>query len=657
MPWKSIGLSVRGKLLSSISLLTRGKFSPGVTCTIIDVDHAGHARTLNVEAWRIVWNKLADVWDKLTTRGQITAVHKSWDRLAMVMASKIDVAARSHLLDMSTYANSEAAPIPLQLYFATVDDMATLSAASVTDTPEIVLGLDEGVICCRMLSPCTYELPEYIRDIFVMQDYLNYPDIVLKEVDGDYTVVADIQPGKKGSIHFDSSTTLTRYMWITVYREKKNKELVERFGPEVGYNTVRADEYDTFCDLYYLRFLQLTGVSNKALELGLTIMQNWPYTRFRCSVRSITGTTRIELLSYPPTAITEGLVYELENNNGLPFQILQDGEWVDLKPGDVIEAGTPITAAVRSYDIKNEPDLATKYPIGYLERFHKTVIAFNSNIDYLDDIWSYTGYAGVGTGFAVGDMITGSISGAWGYIIQSMHGGTVGKLELRRVVGDFLVLETISDEHGNQATMATLGDPHYDIDDDVTDAYLVRNKRTGSDFTALVWIDFAPGLLVKSTYGSLNHYSPGMLVETSMSGLFSPSILFESTGPDTMNSPSIYMETDYAANLAHEPDMRIETDYGMVLAALNSVPAQGTWGGFLNYYTGVGHVDYHFADGEILTQTVLGIVVATAVITSNTWNGIKGILELRHVMGVFRDSEVITGEGSGDAYADGVLHS
>ena len=652
--WKSVGLSVRGKLRSSISLLTRGKFSPGATCTIIDVDHAVHALTLNIEPWRKVWNKLSDIWDKITTRGQITAVHKSWDRLAMVMASKIDVAARSHLLDMSTYANSETSPLPLQLYFATVDDMAKLSAMSATAIPEAALGLDEGVVLCRMLGPCTYELPEYIRDIYVMQNYLNYPDIVLKQDDGDYTVVTDIQPGKKGTIVFDSDTTLTRYMWITIYREKKNKDLVERFGPEVGYNTVRADEYDTFCDLYYLRFLQLTGVSNKALELGLTIMQDWPYARFRCSVKSITGTTRIELDVYPPTAITEGLVYELENDNGLPFQTLQDGEWIDLKPGDVIEAGTPMTAAIRSYDLKNEPDLAIKYPVGYLERFHKTVIAFNSNIDYLDDEWSYTGYIGAGTGFVVGDMITGGTSGAWGYIIQSMHGGTTGKLELRRVVGDFLVLETISDEHGNQATMVALGDPHYSIDNDVTDAYLIRNKRTGSDFASLVWIDFAPGVLVESTYSSINHYSPSMLIETSMSEMFSPDILFETTALDGMHSPSIYMETDYASKLAHEPNMYIETDYGMTLAVLNSIPAQGTWGGFLNYCTRSGHTDVHFIKGEILEGAHSG---ATAVITSNTWNGVRGVLELRHVMGIFEDNEVITGEGGGDAYADSVLHS
>lgn len=654
MPWKSVGLSVRGKLLSSISLLTRGKFSPGTTiCTIIDVDHGAHARNLNIELWRKVWNKLADIWDKLTTRGQITAVHKSWDRLAMAMASKIDVASRSHLLDMVTYTNSESSPIPIQLYFATADDMALLSTASVTAIPEIVLGLDEGVIVCQMLGPCSYEIPENIRDIFVMQDYLNYPDIVLKEEDGDYNVSADIQCGKKGSISFNYNTTLTRYMWITVYREKKNKELVERFGPEVGYNTVRADEYDTFCDLYFLRFLQLTGISNKALELGLTIMQDWPYSRFRCSVKSITGITRIELLSYPPTAITEGLVYELGNDNGLPFQTLQDGEWVDLKPGDVIEAGVPITAAVRCYDLKNEPDLATKFPIGYLERFHKTVVAFNSNIDYLDDIWGYDSYVGAGTGFVVGDMIIGSVSGAWGYIIQSMHGGTTGKLELRRVVGTLVLLETITDEHGNQAALTSLGDPYYSIDEDITSAYLTRNKRTGSDFRTLIWLDFAPSLFIESTYGSLNKYSPSTLIETDMSNMFSPSILFEGTALAAMHLPDIYMETDYSASLEHEPDMYIETDYGMVLSAFNAIPAQSTMGGTLDYLIGPLHPDHKFIAGEVVTGGTSG---ATAVITSRTWNGVKGELELRHVMGIFQDNEVITGETIGDAYVVGVLH-
>lgn len=653
MSWEPVGLSVRGKLLSSISLLTRGKFSPGATCTIIDVDHGAHARNLNIELWRKVWNKLADIWDKLTTRGQLTAVHKSWDRLAMVMASKIDVASRSHLLDMVTYTNSEASPLPIQLYFASAEDMVILAASSISESPEKVLGLDEGVIVCQMLSPCTYEIPENIRDIFVMQDYLNYPDIVLKQEDGDYTVSADIQCGKKGTLSFDYGTTLTQYVWVTVYREKKNKEMVERFGPEVGYNTVRADEYDTFCDLYFLRFLQLTGVSNKALELGLTIMQDWPYARFRCSVKSITGITRIELLSYPPTAITEGLVYRLENDNGLPFQTLQNNEWVNLKPGDIIEAGTPITAAVRCYDLKNEPDLATKFPIGYLERFHKTVVAFNSDIDYLDDIWGYDSYVGVGTGFVVGDMIIGSVSGAWGYIIQSMHGGTTGKLELRRVVGTLVLLETITDEHGNQATLTSLGDPYYSIDEDVTSAYLIRNKRTGSDFRTLMWLGFAPSLFIESTYGSLNKYSPSTLVETDMSNMFSPSILFEGTALAAMHNPSIYMETDYSDSIRYEPDMYIETDYGMVLSAPSAIPAQSTMGGYLNYVTGIGHDSFKFLVGEVTTGGTSG---ATAVVTSFTWNGVNGKLELRHVMGTFRDNEVITGENAGDVYVVGVLH-
>ncbi len=655
MPWMSVGLSARGKLRSAISLITLGKFSPGVGCTIVDRDVSDHAKNLNIYPWRKVWNKLADIWDNLTTRGYTTAVHKSWDRLALVMASKLEQVSGLHLLDLQTYTQSETSPMPIQLYFATVEDMELLSA-SIDNVPEEVLGVDEGVMVCQRLGPCLFELPEYIREIFIMQNYLNSPDIVLTKENGDYTVISDIQYGKKGEILFSSGVILNRYMWISVYREKKNQEMMERFGPEVGYNVVRADEYDTFCDLYFLRFLQSTGVSNRNLELGLTIMQNWPYARFRSIVQRVNGITSMEVLPYPPSALTENLVYEVDNDNGLPFQTLQNNEWVDLKPGDVIDAGTPVTAAVRCYDLKNKPELAGIFHINYLERFHKTVVAFNSNLDYLDDEWVYVNYVGVAGGFVIGDMIVGSTSGAWGYIIQTMHGGTTGRIELRRVVGTFIPGEPITDEHGNQAEMSPnindLGNPHYCIDDDATREYLIRNKRTGSDFTTLVWINYAPCGLIHTTYGTLLLLPSGH-IETDMMTLFSPSLTITGTAFERMLSPEGHVETEYGLPLSMTPDGHIETDYGMYLQAPLSTPSRGFMGGDLDYELILGHADDHFIANELVTGQTSG---ATAVVTTNKATGIGGILRLRHIRGIFQDNEVILGETAGDAWTDGVIH-
>ena len=216
------------------------------------------------------------------------------------------------------------------------------------------------------------------------------------------------------------------------------------------------------------------------------------------------------------------------------------------------------------------------------------------------------------------------------------------------------MLDTITDEHGNSATMASLGDPYYSIDEDVTAAYLRRNKRTGSDFTTLVWLDFSPGLFIEGTYGSLNKFSPSLSTESDLMGLFSPSVLFETTALSAMHSPYGGAETDRELSLGLEPSGHAETDYGMLLGVPEPLIAVGSWGGYLKYGVTVAHPDYKFAAGEIITGATSG---ATAVVTSYTWDGVVGDVLVRHVRGIFQDAEVITGETIGDAIVSGVLHS
>jgi len=651
MAWKSVGLGVRGKLRTAISLTSRGKFSPGDGCTILDVDFNEHARSLDLTSWRKVWNRLADVWDKPATRGHVTAAHKGWDRLHYVLSSQIDESSRLHVMDAMTYLRPSPNCMPLQLYFASAEDMATIAASSSDSTPESILGLDDGVICCLRLTPCSYELPENIRDIFLLQDFLNSPNIELTN-DGDYTVFAEILPGKKGEIVFGDGTTLNRYMWATIYTEKMNKELVERFGPDVGYETVRADEYDTFMDIYFLKLLQLTGVTNPGIELGLTIAQDWPYARLDCKVLSITGTTKMEVEPFPYSSVTDGMVYEIENDNELPFQTLQNGVWTDIKLGDIIDAGTPVTAAVRSYDLKNYPNLAKNFPINSLERFHKTVIAYNSQIALLDDVWGYDTYVGAAPGFTVGDVVRGLTSGAWGYVTQSMHGGTAGRVELRRVVGTFTLFETVRDDHGNSARLIALGEPYYDIDRTAHDAYLTRNKRTGSDFTTAVWISFAPSLFFETTYGNLRLFRPHGHIESDAMKLFSPSLLFEGTALAAMHLPDGRIETDYSRRLALEPEGRIETDYGMMLVTPMHSGAQTTLGGWLDYRLSGVHSDPDLRPGEVVTVVATG---ASGVVTENQTNGAIGAVKIRNVIGTFAAGDILTGETAGDVQLTGML--
>ena len=90
MPWKSLDFGVKGKASSSIAISTKGKFSSGDVCEIVDRDDAAHARKLNIAPWRKIWNVLSDVWDDASGKEKLTAVHKSWYYLDKVIESELD---------------------------------------------------------------------------------------------------------------------------------------------------------------------------------------------------------------------------------------------------------------------------------------------------------------------------------------------------------------------------------------------------------------------------------------------------------------------------------------------------------------------------------------------------------------------------------------
>ena len=652
MPWKSLSLGVKGKALSSVSLSTKGKFIPGDSCEIIDRDDIAHARSLNITPWRKVWNILSDIWDDASGKDKVTVVHKSWYVLANVATSELKIVERKFTFTLDGYYQSKQAPMPLEFYFATVDDMELLAAPVISSftTDEEIIGLDPGIILCRMLSPCTYEIPENIRDIFVIQDFLVKPEKKLLVSDGNFVIDSEIERGKKGRIVFTPGVKLTRRMWVLVYTEKMCEEIVEKFGPMVGYDTVRGDEYDTYMDIFYLKFVQMFGPTNKNLQLGLTIMHNFPYARFNCRVLSVSSTEMV-VTPFPATDSSDGFEYIINNNHGLPFRTENNGVWSDIKAGDYLTAGDILTKAIRCFDLKNYADLAYDFRINMLERFHKTVIVFNSQIDHLDYTWEYSSYSGMVSGFVFGDIVTGGISGAWGYVIQCMHGGTSGKLELRRVVGDFILSEPITDEHSNSATMVGMSELESSISTSVTDTFLARNKRTGSDFLALVWIEFAPEAFMHSTYATLGH-TPSGDIESSLKDFHFPAGICESTALVGFHLPSGYVETDYTDAINHKAEGLVESDFGVLLDLSVPPSAASAHGGLL---------DYGYSSGEFMVnETITGMTSgASGVVTSYDFNGINGTFTLRMVRGIFQDGEQLWGESPllGRGIVDGSLYS
>jgi len=656
MPWKSSGLSVRGRLKAAISTLSRGKFSPSDPCEFVERDFGAHAKNLNISPWNKVWSRLSDVWDILTTKGPIASVHKGWSYASYVMSSALDEAQLMHILHSDGYIKPEATPMPILFYFPTAEEFVNIDD----------LEVDEGVVVCNRISPCSYEIPEDIRDILVLQDFINFPTIRLEKSNQDYLVTAELLPGMVGRITFGSEVVVGRQMWATKYTKKKNQEMVDRFGIMVGYDTVRGDEYDTFTDIYFLRMVQMYGPTNPSLELGITIMQGWPYTRFKCKIESIeSDNSSITVSPYPLTAANEGITYEIPNTTGLPIQIYYDEDWVDLTANIILPLGTPITKAVRCFDLKRDPDLANNFAFPTLEKHHKTVVAFNDDIDIVEVEWEFTGYTGGVAGFTIGDKLTGSTSGAWGYITQSLLDppdtsvfppNVTGRVELRRAKGVFEVGETITDEHGATAELTTLGGYSYAIDDQITEDFLERNKRFGADFKTLVWIDhLKPEGEIRTTYTTALP-SPRGWIKTNFGNLFSPDLKIKTTWFQPLSSPGGIIDTDYGYVLEHEPGGYIDTDYALLISAPYQSNASSSWGGNLDF-TGGDPLPVWYDTNFVVNEIATGVTSeATATITAVSTDGITGTLTLRHVRGIFEDGERIQGETSGDVPADGILY-
>lgn len=661
MPWKSSGLSVRGRLKAAISTLSRGKFSPSDPCEFVERDFASHAKNLNISAWNNVWSKLADVWDILTTKGPITSVHKGWGYASYIMSSAIDSAQLMHILHADGYVAPEATPMPILLYFPTIDEAADIDN----------LEVDEGVVICNRISPCSYEIPEDIRDIYVLRNFINFPTLNLTKLNQDYLVTSELLPGKVGRITFGSEVVVGRQMWMTKYSTKKSQEMVDRFGAMVGYDTVRGDEYDTFADIYFLRMIQMYGPTNPSLELGITIMQGWPYTRFNCKVESIESDhSSMSVSQYPPTASTEGVTYDISNITGLPFQVYHEGEWYDITEGAFLPLGRPITKAVRCFDLKRDPDLSNNFIFSPLEKHHKTVVAFNDDIEIIEEEWEFINYVGAISGFAIGDKLTGTDSGAWGYITQSLLDppdplslDTVGRVELRRVKGVFEAGEVIFDEHGATAVLDSIGGYSYAVDQRVTVEFLERNKRFGADFKTLVWIDhLAPEGSIETTYLQ-RLFSPDLTIETDVfSRLEALNVTLDTDAWAGMNSPDPGALTTWLLGLNGLDAAQVSTFEDVLQCGEASISGDlfiemgepithgvtSYNGGLLDYIGGAWPNNDRVVEGQTSG--------AIALITSDDHDVVSGTVTLRMVRGMFEDGEIIEDEDGNTRTVSGYLY-
>lgn len=425
-------LSTLGKIKGILSLATKGKLAPCAPCEISFRDYEAHSALLTTTGWRKVWSRLSDVWNIMVTKGPVTAAHKGWDYLAQVLTSDLKQGRYDHTIFSDRYIKISDQPMPLQLWFC-------------DEEPEDV---DEGVIVCLKVSACQYEIPEYIRDIRHLTDFLEEPIVELKAWRYDFGLEVDTFPGIKGIIKFGTGVSVTRKMWAVNYRLKTAHEMIERFGAEVGYNTQMWDEFRTVYDLMFLRAIYLSGVNPRDVELGITIRQGWPYAMQNCKITAIVGDT-VTVISYPD----KNMEYDITNPNGLPFEIRDEDEWRTLMIGDVIDAGSPLTSAVKVWDHINKSDLVNVFELDPREKYSKAVVAYNDGIDSINNTIPYNSLIGF---FTPGTKVTGSSSGAWGIILADASAAGQGTLYVYGVYGDFICGETVTDTVGGSATCCGL---------------------------------------------------------------------------------------------------------------------------------------------------------------------------------------------------------
>lgn len=687
-------LSTLGKIKGILSLATKGKLGSCAPCEISVRDFEAHSALLTTHGWRKIWSRLSDTWNIMVTKGPITAAHKGWDYLAQVLTSDLKQGRFDHTIFSDRYIKIPDQPMPLQLWFC--------------DEEPNDEDVDDGVIVCLKVSACQYAIPEYIRDIRHLTDFLEEPIVELKSWRYDFGLDIDTLPGIKGIIKFGTGVSVTRKMWAVNYRLKTAHEMIERFGVEVGYNTQMWDEFRTVYDLMFLRAIYLSGVNPRDVELGITIRQGWPYAMQKCKITAMSSDT-VSVVSYPDN----NLEYDITNPNGLPFEIRDDETWRTLMIGDVVDAGSPLTAAVKVWDHINKADLIEIFEFDPREKYSKAVVAYNNGIDTINDTIPYRGLVGF---FTIGTKVTGSTSGAWGIILADVGAAGTGILDVYGVYGDFICGETITDTIGGAAVSCGLsydslvghlvvGDivtgvmsgafgtithntEHGDGEGDLVLTLLLGSFTNGEaiagatagtadvvaganieyadyeidwgesedflsdicgfyhDYLILAHIEYSPIVSdFLTTYAlPISPTSIDDFLTTAFLPLSRPTLDLLTDVFVTLPEPSGSLLTDYDV-YPETPDVpSMSTDYFVHIGAPSISAVLCTKAGYLEYY----NCTTPFTIGDIVTGAVSG---ATGIISRDKTSGAEGTLLLTIIQDTFERNEALNDEHAGTANA------
>lgn len=352
------------------------------------VVYRSHANTIDWSEFVFVWDRLSDFWDLVDNRGLVTAYWEGWYFIRDRITDYLERHRYNHCL-MSPFYLGGLEPYWFELELSDENR---------------VPGTEHSYYIDPLVSYNIHgeqSKVEYIRDIVLVQDFIQEPTLVYGSDDASTHVITfntGIRNADQGIITFHDSDYMSperewgdgKYrMWVTGWRAKSRDQIIGRFGPMTSYEErVEAAcptgagviiehnkaELGTLMDIMGLFYVQQFGPVIPNLEIGLFITNDWPYSPLGGVVREINGTDSITI------ELSNGEFYSISNITGLPFQIEGETGWTDLGLGDEIPGLTPLVHALDISDIYTDPTYWQDLPIGEAERWHTFAVLFNGEM-------------------------------------------------------------------------------------------------------------------------------------------------------------------------------------------------------------------------------------------------------------------------------------
>lgn len=439
-------------------------------------NYEAHSHKLNCQSYRFIWDRIRDCYEGYLNKCHFNAAHMAWEFLASVMNAYRTMRQHEATLFADGYVKPIIPAMPVELAF--VDTMPDESAR------------EEGVEYC-LRDPDdptghTFFAPERFRMIYSLTDFINSPTVYLY-ADNHYAFYAYNRSGRQGRIVFSADTVWASSMWALLYSEKRVEEIIGRFGPLVEYFDLTHDEQDTIDRIYGLMRVQQGGPVANLLELGISIINDWPFTTERCTVIDIADDNSWLIVD----PMLEGRrPYQIDNTTGLAFKVRNDDwTWSDVGVRTVLEPWRALTRAAEVHDLVSLPDLCRHFSVSALASHHTMVVEMDGNLPCEPARMAYYNAMGPMT---PGATITGAASGATAEVVDEEYDPdtATGTLQLDNVLRNFYYDEIIDNGLGVTAKAAGPATQRYDVVDPTP--LILRNKKSTALYLIVYHLRWTP---------------------------------------------------------------------------------------------------------------------------------------------------------------------